>query len=234
MSALAIVENACLPLSRREHVRMITDGHSRIYRDIVAIGGMLVQARKDLPRGEFLAMLATDLPFSQRTAYNYMTEWAIAQDDLQPVATMSEAYSVRAEIERLSPDELAQGVAAGKIFKGVSRSQVIEYRKELRADQEHRPGHLDIPAPSRPVGPMSSAGAAPLLAGSYSELVWLLIERRKFLGFSGEAFDHHMGWTQGMTSKLEIPHRPDGRMAGHKIMQEWLQGLRCGLQVVPL
>jgi hypothetical protein len=224
------------PATRAAFAVRITDGYKRIYRDVLAIGAMLVEARDALPHGEFLRMLETDLPFSQRTAYNYILEWTIAaREDLQPAASLSPSYTVRAEMERLTPAELAKGLDEGRLYQGVPREKVIEFRRECRLSQPHRPRHGDIAAPSAPGGTLvSSASPEALPACSYSELVWLLTKRRHLLGYSQEFLDQRILWTEGMTSKLEIPHMLDGRVAGAVVLSEWLQALGVGLQVVPL
>jgi hypothetical protein len=229
MGALAVVENVSVVGEinpRGEFAQRITDGYNRIYRDVLAIGAMLVEAQEQLAHGEFLAMLGRDLPFSQRTAYNYMREWTIANtEDLQPVATIGQTPTVRAEIDRLTDEELAKGLATGKLFKGISRSQVQEFKRELRVSHQHRPESSKCPAPSRP----TAAGAR-----SYSELVYLLIEWRKSKGISQAAMDDLIGWGEGQTSKYEIPHQDDGRIASWAALLQWMQGLGLGIQLVPV
>lgn len=95
----------------------------------------------------------------------------------------------------------------------------------------HRPGHRDISAPAAPAGSLSTTGA--LIGRTYSELVWLLIQRRHALGMSQECLDHRIGWCERQTSKLEIPHRDTGRVAGPRMLAEWLAGLQVGIQLVP-
>src|SRR4051812_18622629 len=101
MGAVALVENLSVVSemnTRQEFAQRLTDGYNRIYRDVLSLGAMLVEARESLAYGEFLGMLERDLPFSQRTAYEYMREWTIANaEDLQPVANLGDTRSVRAE-----------------------------------------------------------------------------------------------------------------------------------------
>lgn len=222
-------------VTRADYAAQITEGYNRIYRDILELGKMLVDARETLPHGQFLKMIDTDLPFSQRTAYSYIQEWLIANDrNLQPAATLSESYTVRAELERLKPDEIDRGMAAGKLYQGVPRAQVIEFRRELRAAEPHRPRHSDIAQPSAPAGGISTSGTQNVPARTYSEMVWLLIQRRNMLGLTQMELDERIGWGDGMTSKLEIPHMQDGRVAGPGTLKDWLQALGVGLQMVPV
>lgn len=207
------------------YVTRLTDGYNRIYRDVLALGATLVEARNSLTIAEFKRMIEDDLPFGVRTAYSYIREWTIAQtEDVQPVARLADGYSVRAEIDKLTDDELTKGLSAGKLFQGVTRSKVIDYRKEIRSQAVHRPISLQVAPPARPKGHAAT---------SYSELVWMLIEWRNVRGMSQLALDERCGWGEGQTSKYEIPHMDDGRIAPWEKIGEWMQGLQIGITVVP-
>lgn len=66
------------------------------------------------------------------------------------------------------------------------------------------------------------------------ELSHELARIRKMRGVSQLEFDHRIGWQLGYVGKLEQPDKPYGRNACHQSFDEWLQGLRCGVVIVPL
>ena len=211
---------------QQKYINVITDRYNRIYRDVVEIGGMLVQARKDLPYGAFKAMVESKLPFSRASAYRYIEEFLVSQAEaVSPVRQMGEGYSVRQQLEKLSPEQIDAGIAAGRIHQGVSRSQIIEYRRELSAAQTHRPeATATIPAPTRPEG----AATTP------SEVIWLAIEARKAAGMSQADVDARVSWADGLCSKYEIPHQDDGRVPSLKALCELCQAIGYGIKLVPL
>lgn len=95
----------------------------------------------------------------------------------------------------------------------------------------HRPGYDGFPAPAPPAG--LTAFPEKLPAHTYSEFVWQFKHRREQLGFPLSQIDHAVGWGETLTSKLELPHRDVGRIAGGLVLIEWAQALRCGLLLVP-
>lgn len=206
----------------------ITQRYNRIYRDIYDIGAILADARRKLSYHKFMSMIERKLPFGRTTAYMYIREWAAqleSGDAVRPVEQLSDSYSIRNELERLTPEELDAGIAAGRIRQGVPRAEVISFRKELRTAHQHRPDALNTPAPSRPDGP----GAA-----TYGELVHLLIEWRKVRALPQSAVDHLIGCAEGQTGKYEIPHTDDGRTLTWKALFELCAVYRIGVQFVPL
>lgn len=222
----AVAEIIEMKPTKAIYVTRLTDGYNRIYRDVLNLGQTLVDARANLPYGDFQRMIKSELPFSVRTAYSYIREWTIATaEDVQPAAQLADGYTVREELDRLTDDELSKGLADGKLFQGVSRSTVVEYRREIRSLHVHRPESRKCPPPSRP----ERAGAL-----TYSELVYVLIEWRRSKGISQAALDDIIGWGEGQTSKYEIPHMDDGRIAGWEALGQWMQGLGLGIALVPL
>lgn len=226
MGALATAEIIEMVPTKAVYVSRLTDGYNRIYRDILALGQTLVEARGNLPYGEFQRMIERELPFGKTTAYAYIREWTIAAaEDVQPAEQLADGYTVREELSRLTDEEVSKGLAEGKLFRGVSRSQVIDYRRQIRSQHVHAPNR-DCPPPSRP----TRAGAL-----TYSELVYVLIEWRRSKGISQNALDDLIGWGSGETSKYEIPHHNgDGRIASWKALGDWMQGLGIGIALVPL
>ncbi len=128
-------------------------------------------------------------------------------------------------IDRLNDHELEAGIARGVIREGVTRQEIMDLTKELRSEHQHRPLSSKCPAPARP----EAQGAR-----SYHELVYLLVGWRKSKGLSQAALDDLIGWGEGQTSKYEIPHQDDGRIASWPATLQWMQGLGLGIQLVPL
>lgn len=233
-AALKIADES--PNLRAQFAERITAAWHKSREKILALGNALIEAKQKLPHGEFTAMLESDLPFGPRTARRMMriatserlpnrTPVAVSHDDVFNYATQD-------VIESLTDAEYEAGIQRGVIRPDTTKAEVVDFKRQIRSGTPHRPRHADIAEPHAPAGVMGSAGAATLTARSYSELVWLLIQRRKLLGITQLDLDQRIGWGDGMTSKLEIPHMQDGRLAGPGTFKDWLQALGVGLQMV--
>lgn len=95
----------------------------------------------------------------------------------------------------------------------------------------HRPGYEGFPAPAPPPGITAFPEKVP--AHTYSEFVWQFKHRREQLGYPLSKVSYEGGWGETLASKLELPHRDVGRIAGGLILIEWAQVLHCGVLLVP-
>lgn len=88
------------------------------------MGRELLQAKQELPHGEFLRMVENDLPFSIRTAERYM---AIASaDHLQSrhtVATLPASSYTLDVLQRLDPATFDAAVKTGKVHPEMTRAE---------------------------------------------------------------------------------------------------------------
>lgn len=89
----------------------------------------------------------------------------------------------------------------------------------------HRPNAVKCGPPVAPTGTS---------ALTWPEIVWMLAQRRKSLGISQLEMDERCGWSDGQTSKYEIPHADDGRFPGAQAFCEWSQALGFGIAFVVL
>lgn len=226
------------PNLRAQFVERITAAWHKSREKIFALGNALIEAKRALVHGEFEAMLQKDLPFHPDHARRFMR---IAADPRlsNPASTpvLPETVEAMDTLRRLNDEQFETAIARGAIHPGMTVRDSIALVNDLTGGPKgvHRPGYANITAPSAPGGNMSSSSSPESVpARTYSELVWQLARRREMLGFSQLELDARVGWPEGMTSKLEIPHQPDGRVAGANNLSEWLSGLGVGLQIVPL
>ena len=221
---------------RAQFAARITAAWHKSREKIIALGNALIEARQQLSAPEFEAMLANDLPFGYDNARRFMR---IAADPrVAKVATsqiLPGTVNAMDTLRRLSDEQFEGAIAAGVIHPDMTVADARDYVRGLKSNSPHRPQHTAILPPAPPEGfQMGTAGAAAAQASTYSELVWLFIQRRHALGYSQEHLDHITGWTAGMTSKLEIPHAADGRFAGALTLNVWLTALRAKVQVVSI
>lgn len=234
MSALLKIEsNEAETALRNEFAERITGLWHRCRGATISMGRAIIEAKQQLPAGQFAAMLEHDLPFSADSARRFMR---IALDPkLANPATLHvlpESYAAMDHLRRLSDEQFEQGLATGVIRVDMTVKDAAAFVRELRQAEPHRPRHNEIPQPSAPIGALTTSASQSVPARSYSEMVWLLVQRRQLLGFTQLDLDARVGWPEGLTGKLEIPHMQEGRMAGHNTLKEWWQALGVGFQMV--
>lgn len=96
---------------------------------IIRAGRLLLDAKADLPHGEFGAMCARDLPFSERTAQRLM---AIAEDkrlsNPTHVSLLPASWGTLAELTKLSDDEFSSALKQKIISPDMVRADVEQIR----------------------------------------------------------------------------------------------------------
>ena len=219
---------------RAQFAARITAAWHKSREKIIALGNDLIEAKRQLPPAEFAAMIERDLPFGADQARRFMRISADPRLSQRETSHMlPETVDAMDTLRRLSDEQFESAIAAGVVRPNMTVADARAYVRDLKVGAPHRPQHTAIAAPAPPEGfQMGTAGAAAAQATTYSELVWLLMQRRYALGYSQEALDHLCGWTAGMTSKLEIPHANDGRFAGALTLNVWLTALRAKVMVV--
>jgi len=148
---------------------------------ILRAGRLLIEAKADLPHGEFGAMCARDLPFSERTAQRLM---AIGQDNRLSnpthVSLLPASWGTLYELTKLSDDEFTEAVQQHVIRPDMLRGEAelirplthripssdggVEKHGDLGQTRSESPGALDrivgvAPDPSEAT-PMPSGGMA--------------------------------------------------------------------------
>ncbi|MBX3333941.1 MAG: DUF3102 domain-containing protein [Nitrospira sp.] len=87
------------------------------------MGRELIQAKKELPHGEFMVMIERELPFSYRTANSYMSI-ALSKcfQSCSIAATLPASWSTLDVLQRLDQATFDAAVKAGKIHPEMTRA----------------------------------------------------------------------------------------------------------------
>lgn len=135
-------------LSREVWAGRIREAYGQTVEAVFQVGRELIQAKKELPHGEFMVMVGKELPFSVDAAERFM---AISQspnfNNPNNVRNLPNSWGTLYQLRRLDPAAFAAAVDAGKIHPEMTR-----------ADAEA----LLPPKRLAPVVPMSAAQRASL------------------------------------------------------------------------
>jgi N6-adenosine-specific RNA methylase IME4 len=109
---------------------------------ILEAGQLLIEAKVELAHGEFLAMIAADLPFKARTGQRLM---AVARDQRLANAAHCAAFpphwATLYELTKLDDESFQSLLAAGVIRPDMERKDVAGFvKKKLRAQREQALG----------------------------------------------------------------------------------------------
>ena len=100
---------------------------------IIEVGCLLIEAKCELPHGEFEVMVGSELPFGARTAQRLM---AVASDQRLLNAThasvLPSSWMTLYSLTKLSDDEFGAALEQGVIRPDVQRSEIIVWQKALR------------------------------------------------------------------------------------------------------
>lgn len=98
-------------------------------RRFVEIGRRLNEAKERLPHGEFLPMLARDLPFSRSVANRLMAVAAAMDTGVIPPRALPTSYSVAYEVVTLPPERLQEAVTTGRIHPDMTRAEAMALKR---------------------------------------------------------------------------------------------------------
>ena len=108
----------------------INDAYKKTVEAVFDVGRLLIQAKDDLPHGEFQRMVARDLPFKGRWARMYME---VARSpflsDRQYTAALPSSVETLALIGRLSKPEFLRRLEAREIHAGTTQKQAAAMAK---------------------------------------------------------------------------------------------------------
>jgi hypothetical protein len=111
--------------SRQDYATQINQAYCQGLEAVLEMGRLLIQAKDELA-GEFFAMVASDLPFSTRTADRLM---AIAKHSALSnethVSHLPPAWGTLYELSRLPPETIEQKIADGTINPEMERKQAV-------------------------------------------------------------------------------------------------------------
>tara|TARA_R110002074_G_scaffold2978_5_gene16392 strand:- start:345 stop:1106 length:762 start_codon:yes stop_codon:yes gene_type:complete len=232
-------------LLRCEFAERIASAWHKSQEKLFSLGRALAEAKEKLPHGEFLAMIKTDLPFGPDLAQMFMR---ISSDPKLINADTSKFLPSSAtaldELRRLPDASFKQAIANKEIRPDMT---VVEARALVRRETSSQAVESDgagpEPQPDDDVEfpPMPARRSVVRVERpkngvclNYGQLVGELVARRTRLAMSQAATDHHAGWEEGYTGKLEQPNTTYGRRAVHESFDVWLGAMGVGLKIVPL
>lgn len=122
---------------RKEWARKITTRWHEAAKAIIDVGQMLIDAKADLPHGQFEAMIDADLPFTSSTAQRLMK---IARDaeltNPAHVPLLPPAWGTLYELTKLPPTAKQRAFAEGRIHPNMERRDVARLRREHRRSRK--------------------------------------------------------------------------------------------------
>lgn len=239
MSALA--QTIETPATRAQFVERIKAAWHKSRERILALGNALIEAKRALSPEDFAEMIASDLPFGADQARRFMRISADPRLSARETShVLPGTVDAMDTLQRLTDEQFEAAIGSGAVHAKMTvkdaRAIVSDFKAQTGFDAPapfaignvtklHRPGATKCGPPTSP------AGAS---ANTWPEMVWMLTQRRKSLGIPQLVLDERCGWSEGQTSKYEIPHADDGRFPGAEALCEWLQALKLGVALVPL
>lgn len=199
---------AALPLDistpdRQRWATWITNAWNAARESVFEAGRQLIAAKAGLPRGQFLAMIADDLPFGPDTAQRLM---AIARDprlaNTAHARLLPTSWFTLYELTKLPDDMLAARIADGSIRPELDRHEVTQWRKAAdRAQKEQDLAAATIAA---------SADLGTKLYGViYADPPWRFEPYNRETGMDRAADNHYPTMTIDQIKALAIPAAED-------------------------
>jgi hypothetical protein len=96
------------------------------------IGKYLIQAKKKLAHGEYMAMIHDDLPFNVSIAFQLRAVAEAVEDKRMTVEELPLTYSAAYHLATLNDDELTEARQRNLVRPNVRRSDVVDFKKALR------------------------------------------------------------------------------------------------------
>lgn len=131
-----------LPARREYWARRINDAWQATLEAVFRTGRELIAAKDELPHGEFIKMVETDLSFSRQTAWRLR---AIAGDkrltNVTHVHHLPRSWGTLYELTKLDDEEFRTLIDDGTICPDAERDDIIVARRSLQRNtkqEEHR------------------------------------------------------------------------------------------------
>lgn len=103
-------------------------------RRFLEIGRQLNTAKAALPHGEFLPMVARDLPFGPSVAQRLMKVAEAVDAGVLPLRQVPQNYSIACELVVLSPEEREPAIEDGLLRPNVRRAEVTAFKRRVRGN----------------------------------------------------------------------------------------------------
>lgn len=120
----AAVQLVKVARGRQAWVERIRAAYGRTVEAVFQVGRELLQAKQELPHGEFTVMIERELPFSARTAQRYMAIAVSVNFQKRHIVSLLPSYWGTLEVlQRLDPLTFDAAVKAGKIYSEMTRAE---------------------------------------------------------------------------------------------------------------
>jgi N6-adenosine-specific RNA methylase IME4 len=141
-------------MNRRQWAALIQKNWRRSVEAVLACGRALVEAKAQLPHGEFVAMIGADLPFRERTAQQLM---AVVRDprlvNTNHGSLLPPSWRTLYELTKLDDENFARLLSAGAIRPDMQRRDVSAFNKrEKRKGREQALGSKILALPNKRYG----------------------------------------------------------------------------------
>jgi hypothetical protein len=121
-----------VPLATREEfAREIGTLWSEAQTKFLTIGRYLIQAKQDLPHGEFDEMVRRDLPFSRQIAHQLRTVASAIDSGRLVEDEIPHSYATVYFLATLSDNQLALARERGLVSPTTTRPQVLAFKRSL-------------------------------------------------------------------------------------------------------
>jgi hypothetical protein len=119
-------------LAREEFAAEIRRAWLESQESFLLIGRYLLTAKERLQHGEFMAMVASDLPFSHQTANKLMSVARFIESGDVPPDALPPASETCYQITTLTSEERAQALAEGVIRPQMQREDILKFKRRAR------------------------------------------------------------------------------------------------------
>lgn len=120
-------------LAREEFAAEIRRAWSESQESFLLIGRYLLTAKSRLQHGDFMAMVASDLPFSHQTANKLMSVARFVEAGEVPPDTLPSASETCYQITTLTVEERARALKEGVIRPTMRRQDILLFKRRVRA-----------------------------------------------------------------------------------------------------
>jgi hypothetical protein len=120
-------------LAREEFAAEIRRAWAESQESFLLIGRYLLAAKSQLQHGEFMAMVASDLPFSHQTANKLMSVARFVEAGEVPPDTLPSASETCYQITTLTVEERARALKEGVIRPTMRRQDIVLFKRRIRA-----------------------------------------------------------------------------------------------------
>jgi Protein of unknown function (DUF3102) len=120
-------------LAREEFAAEIRRAWAESQESFLLIGRYLLTAKSRLQHGEFMAMVASDLPFSHQTANKLMSVARFVEAGEVPPDTLPTASETCYQITTLTVEERARALKEGVIRPTMRRQDILLFKRRIRA-----------------------------------------------------------------------------------------------------